>query len=155
VPGAGSYDAAVGEPWDPAEPGILRLPSGRLVRGRGLRHPLPDGPAPEFGVYLHSRPPTAFGWESRWLQWPDFGLPADQAAVIPALTEAWQRAETGRVEVACAGGRGRTGTALACLAVLDGLPGSQAVAFVREHYHRRAVETFRQRRYVARFLLPR
>jgi len=55
------------------------------------------------------------------------------------------------VEVACAGGRGRTGTALACLAVLDGVPGPQAVAFVREHYDGHAVETVRQRRFVASF----
>lgn len=42
---------------------------------------------------------------------PDFSLPADEAAVITALTEAWERAAAERVEIACAGGRGRTGTA--------------------------------------------
>ncbi|AYG79393.1 hypothetical protein DWB77_01506 [Streptomyces hundungensis] len=35
-------------PWEPTAPGVLRLPSGLLVRGRGLRRPLPPGPAPEF-----------------------------------------------------------------------------------------------------------
>jgi protein-tyrosine phosphatase len=55
------------------------------------------------------------------------------------------------VEIACGGGRGRTGTALACLAVLDGLPASDAVAYVREHYDRRAIETPWERRYVNRF----
>jgi protein-tyrosine phosphatase len=55
------------------------------------------------------------------------------------------------VELACAGGHGRTGTALACLAVLDGVPGPRAVSFVREHYDRHAVETAWQRRFVARF----
>ena len=69
----------------------------------------------------------------------------------PTLTDAWQRAGTERVEVACAGGHGRTGTALACLAILDGVPSSEAVAFVRQGYDPHAVETFRQRRYVARF----
>ena len=53
------------------------------------------------------------------------------------LYEAWQAPTTERVEVACDGGRGRTGTALACLAVIDGVPPEQAVAFVRQHYHRR------------------
>ena len=53
--------------------------------------------------------------------------------------------------VACGGRRGRTGTALACLAVLDGLPGPDAVAYVREHYDRRAIETPWKRRYVNRF----
>ena len=71
--------------------------------------------------------------------------------ILPALTEAWQRAVTERVEIACAGGRGRTGTALACLAILDGVPGAEAVAFVREHYDPHAVETPGQRRYVARW----
>jgi hypothetical protein len=55
------------------------------------------------------------------------------------------------VEVACAGGHGRTGTALACLAVLDGLPGDQAIAYVCRHYAPRAVETPWQRRFVTRF----
>ncbi|OUD00278.1 protein phosphatase, partial [Streptomyces swartbergensis] len=26
--------------WNESDVGVLRLPSGRLVRGRGLRHPL-------------------------------------------------------------------------------------------------------------------
>jgi len=67
------------------------------------------------------------------------------------LREAWRRAGSERVEIACGGGRGRTGTALACLAVLDGLSGPDAVAYVREHYDRRAIETPWQRRYVNRF----
>lgn len=46
---------------------------------------------------------------------------------------------------------GRTGTALACLAVLDGVPADEAVAFVRDGYHPRAVETPWQRRYVRNF----
>jgi protein-tyrosine phosphatase len=69
------------------------------------------------------------------------------------LQEAWQRARSQRVEVACAGGRGRTGTALACIATLDGVPASDAVPFVRRHYDQRAVETLAQRRFVRRFAL--
>lgn len=147
----------MGELWEPAAPGVLRLPSGRLVRGRGLRRPEPAGPGgpegsdPAFGVYLLGRPPPQVAWESRWLRWPDFRLPADDADVLATLTEAWQRAAAERVEVACAGGLGRTGTALACLAVLDGVPAAEAVAFVRRHYDRRAVETSGQCRYVARW----
>jgi protein-tyrosine phosphatase len=55
------------------------------------------------------------------------------------------------VEFACGGGRGRTGTALACLAVLDGIPADQAVDFVRRNFDRHAVETPWQKRYVRRF----
>jgi protein-tyrosine phosphatase len=137
--------------WEPEMAGVLRLPSGRLVRGRGLRRAVPAGPRPTFALYLLGRQPPPVPWEARWLRWPDFGLPSDPAAAADALREAWARAGTERVEVGCAGGYGRTGTALACLAVLDGLPGSQAIAYVREHYAARAVETPWQRRFVTRF----
>ncbi|MGP3986935.1 protein-tyrosine phosphatase family protein [Streptomyces sp. 3N207] len=137
--------------WEPDTPGVLRLPSGRLVRGRGLRHPLPSGPEPQFGLYLLGRRPSPVGWESRWLRWPDFRLPSDRAEAREALHQVWERALTARVEVACGGGQGRTGTALACLAVLDGVPPEEAVTYVRTHYSRRAVETPWQRRYVLRF----
>lgn len=36
--------------WDPSAPGVLGLPSGRLLRGRGLRRPVPAGPAPARSV---------------------------------------------------------------------------------------------------------
>ena len=137
--------------WEPGDPGVLRLPSGRLIRGRGLSRPAPAGPPPAFALYLLGHEPPAVGWEYRWVRWPDFGLPADSAAARAALGEAWQRAERERVEVACAGGQGRTGTALACLAVIDGVPNRDAVAYVRAHYSPRAVETPWQRRYVARY----
>lgn len=139
------------ETWDPAAPGVLRLPSGRLVRGRGLARPLQDGPAPQFALYLLGKEPPAVAWESEWIRWPDFRLPSDKAAFAQALREAWTRAETDRVEFACHGGHGRTGTALACLAVLDGVPAEEAVAYVREHYAARAVETPWQSRFVTRF----
>jgi hypothetical protein len=148
---SGGYHPGVAELWNPAAPGVLQLPSGRLVRGRGLRRTRPDGPPPAFGVYLLGKPPPGFPWESRWVRWPDFGLPADPAALLPALTEVWERSESERVELACAGGRGRTGTALACLAILDGVPSSTAVHFVRAQYDRHAVETPWQRRFVARW----
>lgn len=85
------------------------------------------------------------------MRWPDFRLPADRADAGKAFSEAWARAEGERVEIACGGGVGRTGTALACLSVIDGVAPDQAVAYVREHYAARAVETPWQRRFVARF----
>ncbi|WP_394350087.1 protein-tyrosine phosphatase family protein [Streptomonospora sp. PA3] len=113
--------------------------------------PLPPGPTPHFGLYLLARRPRPVPWEHVWLRWPDFRLPADRAAARAALHDAWSRARAERVEIACRGGRGRTGTALACLAVLDGVPSREAVAYVREHYSPRAVETPWQRSYVAAF----
>ncbi|MDO5710122.1 MAG: protein-tyrosine phosphatase family protein [Micrococcales bacterium] len=140
--------------WDLGTPGVFSLPSGRLVRGRGLRLPLPDGLLPEFAVHLLSKRPEAVSWESRWIRWPDFGLPTNRRDARNALTEAWRRAAQERVEIACAGGRGRTGTALACLAVLDGVPAAEAVAYIRGHYDSRAVETPWQRRYARHFVTP-
>ena len=102
------------QPWDQTKPGVLRLPTGRLVRGRGLRNDVDGDVAPEFGLYLMGTP-------------------------------------TERVEVACHGGHGRTGTALACLAILDGVRPAEAVRYVRQHYHPRAIETPWQRRYVRQF----
>jgi protein-tyrosine phosphatase len=139
------------ETWEATAPGVLRLPSGRLVRGRGLCRPLPDGPTPTFAVYLLGKEPPTVSWEARWLRWPDFRLPSDRSEAREVLEEAWRRAQSERVELACHGGRGRTGTALACLAVLDGVPAGQAVTYVREHYDAHAVETPGQRRYVGRF----
>jgi len=138
------------QPWDPTGDGVLRLPSGRLVRGRGLRHGPAEG-APQFGLYLQGKRPPPVDWPSRWLRWPDWWLPADRGDAGNAFLELWRRADSERVEVACSGGRGRTGTTLACLAILDGVPATDAITYVRQHYHRRAVETPWQRRYVRHF----
>src|ERR1044072_2671110 len=115
--------------WDEHGEGVLKLPSGRLVRGRGLRYPLaPGAPAPSYGVYLLGKPPPGMAGESRCVRGPDSGPPKHRADAPAALSEAWERAAGERVEVACGGGRGRTGAALACLALLDGRPGGAAAA---------------------------
>ena len=137
-------------PWDDGTPGLLTLPSGRRVRGRAWRGP-PAGGRPDLGVYLLPRPPAATPWESRWVRWRDFALPADPAQLREVLVEALSRSAGERVEVSCPGGTGRTGTALACLAVLDGVPPADAVAFVRAGYRPRAVETRGQRAFVGGF----
>lgn len=139
------------EPWGGDAVGVLKFPSGRLVRGRALKRPLPCAPDPTFGLYLLGRRPPAVDWDSQWLKWHDFRLPTDRAAAIKALRNAWSRAESERVEIACDGGLGRTGTALACLAVLDGVQPNEAVAFVRLGYSASAVETPWQRRFVEQF----
>jgi hypothetical protein len=112
---------------------------------------LSDGILPEFGIYLLGKRPQQMVWDARWVRWPDLWLPADRRDAQDALREGWSRARAERVEIACGGGRGRTGTALACLAVLDGVPADDAVAYVRKHYDPRAAETPWQRYYVTRF----
>ena len=131
--------------------GSLVLPDGTRVRGRGRRAPLPPGPLPECGLWLGRRG-TAPPWPVEHLDWPDFRSPRDPEAAARAVLRAFGRARTGlRVEVTCGGGSGRTGTVLACMAVLAGHPAADAVAWTRRHYRRCAVETPGQRRFVAWF----
>lgn len=123
-----------------------------MVRGRSLRRPSPADGGPDFGLLLSARTPGLLPWPTRWLRWPDFGLPTNRVDAQDALFEVWARIDTERVEISCGGGRGRTGTALACLAVLDGLPPDEAVSYVRQHYRPGAAEMPWQRRYVRHFL---
>lgn len=130
-------------------PGVVVFPDGTRVRGRGLRAGLPPGEVPDLGVYLLGREPPPAAWESWWIPWPNFRLPRDRAAALSTLRAALDEAGAGRrVEVACGGGRGRTGTALACLAVFTGVPADEAVDWVRANYRSGAVETWFQRRFV-------
>ncbi|WP_082734128.1 MULTISPECIES: protein-tyrosine phosphatase family protein [Microbacterium] len=142
------------EAWAAERSGVVTLPSGRLVRGRGLRDgPVFDGDEPDFGLYLTSRVHRE-SWPSQWIAWPDFRLPRAPMDAIAALREAYDRSLTERVEVACGGGTGRTGTALAILARYDGVSADEAVAWVRAAYRRGAVETPWQRRFVRQVQLP-
>ena len=140
--------------------GAISLPDGTLVRGRGRREPLPAGPLPDFGLYL-GRPagPARLrrqgwrpDWPAEWIDWPDFRIPRDRQLAIASIEHAYVLARDGqRVEVACHGGTGRTGTVIACMAVLAGHPAVDAVAWTRQHYRPRAVETPGQRRWVGQF----
>jgi hypothetical protein len=105
--------------------------------------PYARDPKPAYGLYLDGswRPP----WPHEHFDWPDFGVPEDPAGLMSALRRLLNRARAGdRVEIGCLGGHGRTGTALACLAVLSGHPPVDAVAWVRDNYCVRAVETEEQ-----------
>lgn len=105
---------------------------------------------PDFGLYLDHRwsPP----WPHDHVEWPDFGVPASAADLRTKLEQLLDRARRGEhVEMGCLGAHGRTGTALACLATLVGVPAADAVAWVRHSYCDRAVETPEQATYVAGF----
>ena len=105
---------------------------------------------PDFGLYLDGcwHPP----WEHAHVDWPDFGVPADARTTLADLTAFRERSHAGqRVEIGCLGGHGRTGTALAMLAVLSGCAPGTAVAWVRAHYCDHAVETPGQEAFVAAF----
>jgi hypothetical protein len=126
--------------------GLIALPTGPQIRGR--RVSALASPA-DFALLLAPGPVP--GWPHRRVRWPDFWIPIDRADALDALHDAHRRAHAGeRVEIACGGGRGRTGTALAALAVLDGLSVAEALAWVRAGYHPGAVETPWQRRWLHR-----
>ncbi len=99
-------------------------------------------------MYLLARSPGPFAWEQRWVRWPDFRTPASTNDAISALREAYERSARERVEIACGGGVGRTGTALAAIAALAGVPRAEAVTWVRRRYNKRAAETPWQRQWV-------
>ncbi|KLL10748.1 MULTISPECIES: hypothetical protein [Protofrankia] len=141
--------------------GAIALPDGTMVRGRGRREPLPPGPLPDYGLYLASRRrfPRPHGnrwhpaWPADWIDWPDFRTPRDGGMAAATICHAYLLARRGqRVEVACGGGTGRTGTVLACMAVLAGHPAADAVDWTRRHYRPRAVETPGQRRWIRWFV---
>lgn len=153
--------AAIRQDWEadgrpPPRPHVhrtaVRFADGTTVMGVRF---LGDDPyaredAPDFGLYLDERwaPP----WPHEHLDWPDFGVPEDLGALRRALTDLLDRGRTcERVEVGCLGGHGRTGTALACLAVLTGTPANEALAWVRANYCYKAVETDVQEQLVATF----
>lgn len=138
--------------WSAADEGILTFPSGLRIRGRGLRA-LPDlRPDPDFGVYLLGAPLSGQPpWPHIWVRWRDFGTPHDRIAFDHGVREAHRRAGAERVEVACRGGRGRTGCFLACVAALEGMTGAESVDFVRYAYDSRSIETPGQLRLVLHF----
>ena len=92
------------------------------------RTPTSVNKPPDYGwLYLDHK------WKPPWtldhLDWPDLGVPDDAAHVVAALRTVLERDRAGqRGEAGCLGGHGRTGTALACLAILTGNPRGEAVA---------------------------
>ncbi|MGH9096399.1 MAG: protein-tyrosine phosphatase family protein [Acidimicrobiales bacterium] len=132
---------------------VVMLPDGTEVIAVSFdtRDPYARDQAPDFGLYLDPQ------WDPPWphdhIDWPDFGVPYDSARVVAALTSLLERARVGdRVEVGCLGGHGRTGTALACLTILCGLPSVDATSWVRENYCTKAVESAQQVAFVLGFV---
>jgi hypothetical protein len=129
---------------------LVVLPDGTQVTAASFdpADPYTRPRDPDYGLYVDAtwKPP----WDHGYLAWPDFGVPESTEAVIEALKTVLKRARSGQeVELGCLGGHGRTGTALACLAILTGHPATRAVAWVRENYCTKAVETPEQAAFIA------
>ncbi|HUG15378.1 MAG TPA: protein-tyrosine phosphatase family protein [Thermomicrobiales bacterium] len=126
------------------------MPDGTIVRARPVNERDPDDAWRDFGLYCDPR--WAPIWPSDLIDWPDFGVPADAECAAEQIVAAYERARSGQhVEIGCIGGLGRTGTVLACMAILAGSEPANAVAWVRETYDARAVETPEQERWVEWF----
>ena len=97
------------------------FPDGTVVRASSIGDRVEHDPTRSFGLYLDMRwLPT---WPAEVVEWQDYGLPADGDRAADQITAAFARARRGDVvEVGCVGGLGRTGTVLACMAVLAGEP---------------------------------
>jgi len=98
----------------------VTFPDGTVVRASAITERVDDDPSRDFGLYLDSRwAPT---WPAEVIDWPDFGLPADPERAASQIEQAFARARDGEtVEIGCLGGLGRTGTVLACFAVVAGV----------------------------------
>jgi len=109
-----------------------------------------DDPERAFGLYLDERwAPT---WEADLVAWPDFGLPDEPEVAAQQISDAFDRAKRDElVEVGCLGGSGRTGTVLACMAILAGVAPGEAVGWVRSAYRPEAVEAAEQEAWVEWF----
>jgi hypothetical protein len=151
---------------------LITFPDGTQVYARALGSRA-VGPV-DFGLYAYGRGrrrPSCLGaltnrltgralhggswvspWDAEWIHWPDFGVPADSESAARDIVATFRRAQRGEtVEVACFGGQGRTGTILACMAVLAGVPSNDAVEWVRANYSHKAVERDVQLRWVEWF----
>ena len=126
------------------------FPDGTCITASPLSARREDAPDRDFGLYMD--PAWAPSWNAELIDWPDFGLPADEDTAAGQIMAAFTRAKNGeQVEIGCIGGLGRTGTVLACMAILAGVPADQAVQWVRANYDLRAVETLEQTEWVLWF----
>ena len=128
----------------------VQFPDGTSITASPLSARQEDTPDRDFGLYMD--PAWAPTWSAELIDWPDFGLPADPETAAGHIVDAFRRAQNGeRVEIGCIGGLGRTGTVLACMAILACVPVSQAVEWVRTNYDSRAIETSEQAEWVLWF----
>jgi len=128
------------------------LPDGTVVYASSHHYhePKEGDRVPDLGVYLDGI------WQPVCVAFligcPDYGVPLPSiASVMHMANEALRVARGGgMVEVGCIGGHGRTGLFLAILTVLtmEEPHGAKAVAYVRDSYCGRAVESDKQEWYV-------
>ena len=95
-------------PWTAAGSSVPAASSGLPTSRAGL------------GLYAYE------GWRPTWpaafIEWTDFGLPADTEEATRLIVDAFDRAKSGElVEIGCHAGNGRTGCIIACMVILAGI----------------------------------
>jgi hypothetical protein len=128
----------------------VHFPDGTIVRALPLRERRETDDWRECGLYMDDRwAPT---WPADLIEWEDFGVPRHAETAGTQIRMAFERAKSGQhLEIGCAGGLGRTGTVLACMAILSGVPEEEAVGWVRRNYRAEAVETSEQEAWISWF----
>ena len=116
------------------------FPDGTTVYASSRWDRKPEDPVPDYALYVDSSwRPTSF---ASFLPWRDHGMPTirwDHA--VGAIVDAFNHAREGwSVEIGCIGGHGRTGSVLACMAILAGVPADDACQWVWDHYCVEAIE---------------
>lgn len=92
--------------------------------------------------------------EAEWqLDVPDYGVPDEAAmrAVLQQMLEAMRAAPDDAYHIGCKAGIGRTGTVMACLAIMAGAVEGDPVAWLRAAYFQGAIETPGQEAFVRGF----
>ena len=96
--------------------------------------------------------------EAEWqLDVPDYGVPdeAGLRAVLAQMLEAMRAAPNDAYHIGCKAGIGRTGTVMACLAIMAGAVEGDPVAWLRAAYFQGAIETPGQEAFVRGFARER
>lgn len=122
----------------------ITLPDGVIIHVSSLQNKRTDEDIiPDWGLYLdYSWHPT---WRSEHINWPDYSIPLNYEAAAEAIVYAYDFAKLeGIVEIGCIGGHGRTGTALACMAILGGVPAEEVVDWVHKNHCTHAIESKKQ-----------
>ena len=133
--------------------GRLELPlDGKLISiSGGPFDAMPEGAR---GLCLEAG--AARAAEAEWqLDVPDYGVPdeAGLRAVIAQMLEAMRAAPNDAYHIGCKAGIGRTGTVMACLAIMAGAVEGDPVAWLRTAYFQGAIETPGQEAFVRSFTL--
>jgi len=144
---------------------LVTFCDGTRVWGGGIHDEWPQDRPADLGVFIDDDDPNGsrqwrkklrrgfqFGRALRFIDWEDWGLPRNAQVAVATIEDAFRAAADGQeVRVACIGGSGRTGTVLACMAVLAGERPDRAVDWVRATYLPEAVETAEQEAFVVEF----